>query len=254
VAAIMTFGLAVQAFYGVKIDNPPFLMARVLEDGPGRAYLAASCKEKGWAICAYRDRPLTDANRILWDPDPATGVFFPADYETRRRMNAEEKAFVLGSTLQSPGAQTAAALRNGLAQLALVRPTPELAATRQIWRESLLREVLPNAPYLAARAYRGTFPLAFFDATSLIALAAALAFLAWRLTRADMRRREGEAERLFLCLALALLATVAANALVCGAASGPSPRYQTRLIWLIPLLALIGAARFGLGPRRSRER
>jgi hypothetical protein len=254
VAGIMAFGLAVQAFYGVKIDNPPFLMARVLEDGPGRAYLAASCAEKGWAICAYRDKPLTDANRILWDPDRATGVFFPADYETRRRMNAEEKAFVLGSTLQNPGAQAAATLRNGLAQLALARPTPELAATRQIWRESLLRQELPHAPYLAARVYRGTFPLAFFDTTSLIGLAAALAFLGWRLTRPDMRRRGGEAERLFLCLALALVATVAANALLCGAASGPSPRYQTRLIWLVPALALIGAARFGLSARRSPER
>src|SRR5262249_35145677 len=116
VAGIMAFGLAVQAFYGVKIDNPPFLMARVLADGAGRAYLDASCAEKGWAICAYRQRPLNDVNQILWDVQPDTGVFFAAGYEARRRMNAEEPAFVLGSTLNDPLGQAAASARNALVQ------------------------------------------------------------------------------------------------------------------------------------------
>lgn len=249
IAGIMAFGLAVQAFYGVKIENPPFLMARVLEDGPGRAYLAVSCDEKRWAICDYRDKPLTDANRILWDPDPATGVFFPADYETRRRMNAEEKAFVVGSTLADPGGQIAASLRNGLRQLAFIRVTPELADTRQIWRESLLKDVLPNPPYLAARVYRGTYPLAYFETTSILGLFAGLLFLAWRLTRPDFRRDRGEAEQLFLCLALTVLLVILANAFLCGAASGASARYQNRLIWLVPAMALIASARFGLSRR-----
>ena len=53
-------------------------------------------------------------------------------------------------------------------------------------------------------------------------------------------------------LALFVVAAMALNAVICGILSGPHPRYQARVIWLLPLLAaglLLGSA-----PAVSRSR
>jgi len=65
-----------------------------------------------------------------------------------------------------------------------------------------------------------------------LALAAPFALLAWwRAHRAGDRRRLG--------LALALLVGVAGNALATGALSMPHHRYQARVAWLLPVVALM---------------
>jgi putative flippase GtrA len=67
-----------------------------------------------------------------------------------------------------------------------------------------------------------------------------LVIVAWRLTRADLRRIilrrklqwDDERARLVAMIAL-LLGAVLVNAFVCGALSGPFARYQARITWLI---------------------
>jgi hypothetical protein len=44
---------------------------------------------------------------------------------------------------------------------------------------------------------------------------------------------------LALALALFLLAAVLGNALICGGLSGPHPRYGARIMWLLPVAALL---------------
>jgi hypothetical protein len=39
--------------------------------------------------------------------------------------------------------------------------------------------------------------------------------------------------------AVAIIAGVVLNAIVCGAVSGPWGRYQARVVWLIPMAALL---------------
>jgi heme A synthase len=69
------------------------------------------------------------------------------------------------------------------------------------------------------------------------------AVLAWISTR-----RDPEARDMRLWLALLLVATVV-NALLGGGVSEPQPRYQARIIWLLPLVAIIA----GVLWRRSRR-
>jgi putative flippase GtrA len=73
----------------------------------------------------------------------------------------------------------------------------------------------------------------------------ALAMAAWRLARGDVRRAafterdlawERPLARMLLCAAVVLLAVII-NAAVCGAFSIPVPRYQARVVWLIPAIA-----------------
>ncbi|MEA1672453.1 hypothetical protein [Nitrospirillum sp. BR 11163] len=73
-----------------------------------------------------------------------------------------------------------------------------------------------------------TVPLAYL---ALAALAA--------LVPQAVRRRDGVA----LGALLFLWAALAGNALICGALSNPHDRYQNRLVWLVPVFALVLHAR-----------
>jgi putative flippase GtrA len=73
----------------------------------------------------------------------------------------------------------------------------------------------------------------------------ALAVVIWRLARGDVRRAafkdrdlawDRPLARMLLCAAVVILAVII-NAAVCGAFSIPVPRYQARVVWLIPAIA-----------------
>ena len=81
------FGAATLSPHG-----PPFLLARSWEDGPARAYLAATCPQAGWAICAELDRLAPSAQEFLWRRDDS---YWSMDPGTRAAVRAEEKAILL---------------------------------------------------------------------------------------------------------------------------------------------------------------
>jgi hypothetical protein len=73
-AALNTaFQKAVEFELGAPPQSPPFLTARVLDDGPGRRYLAAACPQAGYVLCAHRGKALNDSQVILWSDDPPSG-------------------------------------------------------------------------------------------------------------------------------------------------------------------------------------
>ena len=73
--------------------------------------------------------------------------------------------------------------------------------------------------------------------------AAALALLAWSLWRFKPWRSNASAEeRLLGALGCYVVLVLVINAGVCGALSGPVDRYQARLMWLVPMTAVLIAA------------
>jgi hypothetical protein len=64
----------------------------------------------------------------------------------------------------------------------------------------------------------------------LLVVLLALPVLAWAAWRG---------QGLALALALFLLAAVLGNALICGGLSAPHPRYGARIMWLLPVAALL---------------
>jgi hypothetical protein len=77
----------------------------------------------------------------------------------------------------------------------------------------------------------------------LLVVLLALPMLAWAAWRG---------QGLALALTLFLLAAVLGNALICGALSGPHPRYGARVMWLLPVAALL--CWFGVLMQRDRKR
>jgi hypothetical protein len=95
IGASSVYGFAVQTISGERVGSAPFAMARVIADGPGRAYLSAACArdEKAYTLCRYKDRDMRDSHLFLWNPE--YGVFGSADNETRKHLTDEQMNFVI---------------------------------------------------------------------------------------------------------------------------------------------------------------
>jgi hypothetical protein len=215
-----------------------FLLARLQEDGPATAVLKARCPDAGWYLCAFTDRLPMPANDFLWAPDSpvnrdATGkprflggmILAPeagqivaealrADPLGVARAMAGNMAvqlmsFAIGDTLDA--AHFKVALRPRVEQGFSARELAAFDQARQT--EGALKDALtPLNPF------------------HLLVVLLALPMLAWAAWRG---------QGLALALALFLLAAVLGNALICGGLSAPHPRYGARIMWLLPVVALL---------------
>jgi hypothetical protein len=235
----LLFAQVVEAVYGAPPLRPPFLMARLLSGEPGHAYLAATCPENGFRICAWLPRLPADSDLFLWSADPERGIYGIADAATRRALAAEQMALVTGVLRFDPLGQLAVSLGAFAEQLGRFG-LQEFAYDDSM--RSKLADMLPTAERMAfvgSALYRGAFPLGLADALIRLAVAAAAAYLVW--TAVVVRRPPpGSAPDAALpTFAVILIGGVVANAAVTGILSTPHDRYQARVIWLIPLLAMI---------------
>lgn len=236
VAAIILLVAAAQmALHGYLYGKPtlngnrmPYLTARIVADGPGRWYLQQHCGELKWAICAWAGSlPHTDDD-FLWADG---GVWQSASSDAQQRMLREEMPLVLATVRAYPRAQmqvSFANFREELNNFGLWDFTPNA------WMESQIDTVLPGtrARYMRTRQAQGRLPVKFFSTVqqwtvmaSALAIVAGLPFL-W------LRRRWR-----LLGLAAIVVPVVVANAFVTSVLSEVDSRYQSRVIWLIPLAA-----------------
>lgn len=232
------FTKAVEEVYGAPPVRPPFLMARVASADPGADWLATHCPEAGLRLCAWEERLPLDTDLFLWSKDPAVGIYGSADAATRRALDAEQAAFVLGVLRDDPLGQLGASLRDFAEQAA--RFGLGEFAYEDYMRETVAA-ILPAGTrdaFVGSAFYRGSFPLGAIDLLARAATAVAAACLAWQ-AAARVARRDGPADPVLGTFALVLVGGVVANAAVTGILSTPHDRYQARVIWLVPLLALI---------------
>src|SRR5271154_5494176 len=80
-------------------DRPPFLMARVIADGPGRWYLEQHCPEVKFAICDHVHDLPSDPDVFLWG---ANGIWQSSDDDYAERLKQEEMPFVLATLRAYP--------------------------------------------------------------------------------------------------------------------------------------------------------
>ncbi|MBV9509552.1 MAG: hypothetical protein JO303_04645, partial [Caulobacteraceae bacterium] len=233
---------------GDELRRPPFLAMRVLADGPGREYLRASC-DKGahWALCPFRALPLDNSQDLLWSDDRKKGIFNVTTLPTRLKMEQEETRFVVNAVLYDPIGQVIASMENWGEQLSMYYvddpiKNPHYYLTNDYWSTTNL-PLLINRAHDCGRDHWGCgFRLTIDGSIWLhgVLLALGLIIIGWRLSRRDifgaLRRGElawnSDAARLAMALGL-LIGVTLANGFVCGALSGPFPRYQSRITWII---------------------
>jgi hypothetical protein len=211
-------------------DWPPLLMARVIVDGPGRLYLETHCPDAKFAICEDAHNLPDSADDFLWSDK---GIWQSASEEKQARLQHEEMQFVLATLRAYPAEQlkkSAANFGNQLTALGL----DDLGSNDWVLGE--FDRVLPRekSSYERSRQVSDALPLEFFSSVqewtviaSLIVMAAFLPYV-WR--HRPIR---------ILGIGVVIISTVIANALVTGVLSGVETRYQSRVIWLLPLLAAL---------------
>jgi hypothetical protein len=151
VLAGKAYAVAIKLRTGDDLGRPPFLTARVLADGPGRAYLRHACSHGAkYVLCRYAHDPLDDSEDILWSDDPAKGIFNSGDYHSRLALQREEKGFVLHAVASDPLGELSAALKNWGKQLISVSYAepmrdPAYYLSDEYWKTTTLKPLLLQA-------------------------------------------------------------------------------------------------------------
>jgi len=225
-----------------------FALARLQADGPAAAVIRARCPDSGWYLCAFADRLPMESDEFLWDP--ASPVNRAPDGTPRAlggaALSAEAGVIVREALRTYPLEVARIAIANSWTQLVIAHagdtlvPDHLAAAVRPRIAEAFPPREL--AAWDAALQPRGALPAAaapfLWPHGPVLLLGAALALLAWwRAARGRDLRRLG--------LVVGVLVGVTANAVAAGALSKPNPRYEARILWLVPVVAALA-----LLPRR----
>jgi len=225
----------------------PFVSARLIADGPGTNYLRATCPASGFVLCDYvQEFPLLDAE-FLFGTEPGRSVFEVAPYEKRLAISREQLRFILAVLRYDPVGVLKSGLRNAAAEFCDLRL---IAFHYDPGMKQTMDRTFP-LPVLggvqASQAYRGTLPIAALTALMYALVIASLGLLAAMLWR---RRKASAVQSALGAIAAWALVGVAVNASICGAISTVDPRYQVRVVWVLPLLAVAAA----MQQRTARER
>ncbi|HWG21976.1 MAG TPA: hypothetical protein VG225_15705 [Terracidiphilus sp.] len=213
-------------------ERPPFLMARVIADGPGRWYLEKHCGELNWAICSYVQHLNVDPDHFLWSPD---GIWQTASDDQQEQMSHEEMPLVLATLRAYPGAQFQRSAANFWQQLTTFG-FDDLGPSSWVLDE--FPSVMPasRASYLRGKQAQDAIPLdeltefQFWVVIGSVGFMAALAPMMLRFRRARLGS-----------LTAVIAFVVICNAAVTGVLSMPEDRLEARVIWMVPFLSGIFA-------------
>ncbi len=219
-----------------------FALARLVADGPAARIIEAECPVAGWHMCGWIDRLPVDSDAFLWE---ALGpVWSPREDGAQPGgpiSLAAEASEIVGRAIRAYPLEVAEiAIGNAWTQLFTARVGDVLGRedmgaaladrVRSVFgptEAARLEAGLQWRDQLRAAADGLTWPHPY------VAVLAALGTLLcwWRAHDAhDLPR---------LRLALFVLVGLTVNAAATGALSGPHHRYQARIVWLLPLAAVL---------------
>ena len=257
------------AAFGRPVHMAPFAAGRVLADGGAQRYLRQTCPHVRLEACDLANRQPVYIEYYLWVypleglppahiPDRAKYTLAQfdrlqlrhvtdAEADHRERFVAEQTRLVLGA-LQTDGLhQVREALINGSVAFINFGVDRNFDSLPMIIRggRTLLREqtasILPGGVECARPEGQacGYYDLAWVAPLEYAAALVSFVFLGVCSLHSAAAPTRELAHFLVLTLGLVL-----ANAVLCGAISGPYSRYQARVEWLIPLGALLLVAQW----------
>lgn len=226
IGAALTVALNSVAFGGASLTGKrfPLTLARSVAEGPGRWYLDKNCRHLDYAICeVYPNGVPATVNTFLWGP---TGVKERATPEQLDRIRAEESEVVLAAMRAYPFEEIRRLVRNLGRQL--ISFQPGVGLDLRIVRDADGKPTASPAPF-------NSFWVTVVGGLSIagVLLSLPLLLLRWRFWPHSRP------------LIVLVLFGIVLNAAVCVYFSGITDRYQARVIWLIPLLALMAAGSAG---------
>jgi hypothetical protein len=240
-AALMAANVAAHGRFSVAPYGNVFLLTRVIYDGPGKDVLLRDCPRPGWRLCRFAHRLPARADTFLWsDHGPIVRA------GGAKRVSREANAIIAAAVLAEPWREAGAMLRNTWRQATLFQTGDGLHA----WPRTVTPWIDRDFPAFEARAYahsrqtegKPVLPGWLARLHGITALGALLLCLG--LLPGALRHR-----RLSGGLIVTMLLTLSLNAAITGALSGPHARYQSRVMWLPLLTALLATSE---ATRRTR--
>jgi hypothetical protein len=219
-AAALTVLLNSVAFGGPSLTGKrfPLTLARSVAEGPGKWYLDRNCPHLKYAICeVYPNGVPSTVDSFLWGEN---GVKKRATPEQLDRIRAEESEIVLAAARAYPVQELGRLAHNFGKQL--VRFQPGIGLDAKIVVDADAKPVSVPARY-------DPTPVRIVGALSITSVLASLVFLVIRWRTIVLLRP----------IIVVVVSGILLNAAICVYFSGINERYQARVIWLIPLLALM---------------
>lgn len=236
-AAILIIAAAAQVALNIYLDqgvslngnHPPYLLARVIADGPGRWYLQKRCPTSPLASCVELKNTSDDAEEFLWGEQG----WVNASPEEQKDLRREELTVVLGALREYPREELRLVAAHFWEQL---MSYGVYSYDANAWiRESIDGSLRGQAgEYLSSRQAQGKLNEEFFSSVQDYAVVLSLIVIGlWCVLGRGMwsRRMQG--------LSVVVVYVLLVNAAITGNISNVEDRYQARVIWLLPLLAML---------------
>lgn len=214
-----------------------FALAHVVGDSLAQRYLARVCPTQQYLLCSERASLRANLDWFLWDP---AGTWKRHEPEVQRGDSTflhEAPAIVAGTLRQEWPAAIRASLRTTIIQLRTFGTEPGDFA----FSNSVANALARSGPgtlrsYMASRQVQQSLPLKAASRLQYAVVGIGVLVLLGCLPA--LRGRE-------LAPMRALIATaflgVVFNALVMASLAMVQPRYQSRVVWLVPLMGAIAA-------------
>jgi hypothetical protein len=217
--AMLIVGLVGFHEWSIQPQSPPFLTARSLDDGPGKLYLREHCPQLNFVLCRYLDRLDVGADDFIWH---ANGVYSAVSPEDQAQMRREDKRLYFLAAAEHPLMQISAIAQDTVDQLLSFTLHDSRVPSFAQFKDGDMKLTVPESfpPWLVA--------LSVIDYIAVVAACLILRFL-W-----VFGRLTPPAKTLILVVSVAVVLNAFA-----GAMSMPAPRYEARIIWLLPLMAAI---------------
>ncbi len=220
---------------GYTPGGPAFIFGRLVQDNIAQRWLAEHCPVSGIKLCDLQERLPNTGDDFLWNgssPFMDIGGWSGA-------ADAELSFLVKESIKSYPGATLWTALVATAEQMTMVASGDGLdkyhGAARGTFSNSLTPAV--SLAFNGARQQQELITQPLFDTMNRLHIPIALfstfgllVCIGWGL----YARRQGLA-----CLAGFTFFALIGNAFICGALSGPHDRYQSRIVWLAPLVVVM---------------
>jgi hypothetical protein len=226
--------------------GPVYIFGRLAQAGIAQLWLAEHCPVPGIKLCDLQDRIPHNGDEFLWGEKSA----FRDLGEWSGAADAELGYLVKMSLKAYPMAVAWSALQATAQQMVMVKSGDQLTDIHNDTRD-VFTHLLPSRvakAFNAAQQQQGGISQSFLDGINRLHVPVAhlsvlclLLVIAWGLR---CRRYDLAAAALYVFLALL------GNAFICGALSNPHDRYQSRLVWLAPLIIAMAA----MGWWRARKK
>jgi hypothetical protein len=221
-----TSNLLITGKFAFTPGGTTFFFARMVQNGIADQYLADHCPDDTLRLCRYKDQLPTTVDDWIWNyQSPLHKLGWWQVFEP------EGDRIILESLLHYPGRHVTTALWATIEQLVRFK-TGEGMGSKDNWHaESVLKRFAPGVlPALnASRQQNDQLGFTLLNQIHVpivwVSLVVVILVL-WKGAKSS-------------ALAATCLTALLINAAVCGTFSVPGDRYQSRLVWLLPLAAAV---------------